>query len=175
MTQRIEFKSDKSKDVLQKETLKYFQEQGFKLTKYDANYLKFERGSTLQNMVTFNPLKWKSVTEINFIEDKVIADFVIDTTYQMVTNKEKKLWTKFISNYQNTIEKGGSFLLENKVELEETKKSSWKYVGYAIGGAIVFGIPGGIIAYLTGIDSIFTGSMIGGSIFFIMNKMNKEK
>lgn len=175
MKQKIEFKSNKSIDVLKEETLNYFQKQGFKLASGDENSLQFERGSALKNMVTFNPLKWKSLIKIKFEEDIVKANFDINTIYQAVTLKEERLWEKFISNYQKTIETGKSLLSENQTELKATKKSSWKYIGYAILGAIVFGIPSGIIAYLTGIESIVTIGAVSGALIVMINKINKEK
>lgn len=175
MNQKIEFKSNKSVNILKEETLNYFQKQGFKLAKSDENSLQFERGSVMKNMVTFNPLKWKSSIKIKFDKDIVKANFDINTIHQAVTLKEERLWEKFISNYQKVIETGESLIFENQAELKATKKSSWKYIGYAISGAIVFGIPSGIIAYLTGIKSIVTIGTVSGAIMFMISKINKEK
>lgn len=175
MNQKIEFKSNKSVNLLKEETLNYFQKQGFKLAKSAENSLQFERGSAMKNMVTFNPLKWKSSIKIKFEEDTVKANFDINTIHQAVTLKEERLWGKFISNYQIRIETGKSLISENQAELKATKKSSWKHIGYAILGAIVFGIPSGIIAYLTGIESIITIGAVSGALMFMMNKINKEK
>lgn len=175
MNHKIEFKSNKPINILKEETLNYFQKQGFKLANSDKNLLQFERGSVMKNMVTFNPLKWKSSIKIKFEEDIVNANFDINTLYQVVTLKEERLWEKFISNYQKTIETGKSLISENQAEHRATKKSSWKYIRYAVLGAIVFGIPSGIIAYLTGIESIVTIGTASGALMFMMNKINKEK
>ena len=175
MNHKIEFKSNKSTNILKEETLNYFQNQGFKLAKSDEISLQFERGSVMKNMVTFNPLKWKSSIKIKFEEDIVKANFDINTIHQAVTLKEERLWEKFISNYQETIETGKSLISENQEELRATKKSSWKYIGYAILGAIVFGIPSGIIAYLTGVESIVIIGAVSGALTFMMTKINKEK
>lgn len=175
MNQIIEFKSNKSVNILKGETQNYFQKQGFKLVKSDENSLQFKRGSVLNNMVTFNPLKWKSSINIKFEENIVKANFDINTIHQAVTLKEERLWQKFISNYQKTIETGKSLISENQLELKATKKSSWKYIGYAILGAIVFGIPSGIIAYLTGIESIVSIGAVSGALMFMMNKIEKER
>ena len=129
----------------------------------------------LRNMVTFNPLKWKSSIRIEFDKETVIANFDINTIHQAVTLKEEKLWGKFISNYQRTIETGKSFISENQSELKDTKKTTWKYIRYAILGAIIVGIPSGIIAHLTGIESIVTIGAVSGALIFMMNKINKEK
>ena len=129
----------------------------------------------MKNMMTFNPLKWKSSIKIKFEEDIVNANFDINTIHQTVTLKEERLWKKFISNYQKTIETGKSLISENQAELRATKKSFWRYIGYAILGAIVFGIPSGIIAYLTGIESVLSIGVVGGGLMFMMNKINKDK
>lgn len=105
---------------MQSKTILYFEKQGFKLTSKEQNSLQFERGSTLKNMVTFNPLEWKSITKIYFKDSKVISVFDINTTYQTVTIKEEKLWELFISNYQQTIETGNLLISENEEYLKET-------------------------------------------------------
>lgn len=175
MNQKIEFKSNKAVNILKEETLEYFQKQGFKLAKIDENSLQFERGSVMKNMVTFNPLKWKSSIKVKFEEDIVKANFHINTIHQAITLNEERLWAKFIANYQETIETGKSLIAENQTEVTKTKKSSWKYIVYAILGAIIFGIPSGIIAYLTGYESIVTIGAVSGALMFMMNKINKEK
>ena len=175
MNQKIEFKSNKSVDVLEEETLNYFQRQGFKLANRDDNSLQFERGSVMKNMITFNPLKWRSSIKIKFEEEYVKANFDINTIHQAVTLEEERLWKKFISSYQETIETGKALISENQAELKATKTSSWKYILYAILGAIIFGIPSGIIAYLTGIESFVSIGAVSGGLIFMMNKINKEK
>lgn len=172
---KIAFNANKSIEELKEETLKCFQLQGFKLSNSGTKFLEFERGSSLKNMVTRDPLKWNSKTKISFEDNQVFAKFNINTIHQAVMAKEEKLWDIFISNYQKTIETGESFITENELALKEAKKSQWKFIGYAIIGAILFGIPSGIIAYLTGIESILRVGTIAGSIGFMMYKINEEK
>ena len=105
----------------------------------------------------------------------MFANFDINTIHQAVTLEEEKLWEKFISNYQKNIETGKSLISENKSALEATKKSSWEYIGYAVLGAIILGIPSGIIADLTGIESLVAIGAVSGALIFLMYRINKQK
>jgi len=104
MNYKLIFDTKKDLNTLIAETKFYFLNRGFKLIKEDSKYLEFKRGSLLINRFTFNPLKWKSETKIRFAESgKVIADFSIDTTYQLVIQKEADKWGVFIENYQKEL------------------------------------------------------------------------
>lgn len=172
---KIEFYVQKDSEKIRHQTKAYFEQNGFKLISEKEGLLKFERGSFLLNAVTFNPLKWKSQIIVSYKKGTIGADFKISTAFQAVTNKEKKLWERFVSNYRNTIETGNSYLAINKDELKKTKKSSWGYVKHTIIGAIIFGIPGGVVAYMTGYDIIVSMSAASGGLFFLMNKISSEK
>ena len=175
MKRRIEFKSTKTIDTLKSETLTYFQSQGFKLAGSYTDALEFKRGSAVRNMVTFNPLKWKSAIRVAFEGNTVVANFHIGTSFQAVTPAEEKLWDEFVSNYQRSIESGKSLTTENQLALKKTKKASRQYVKYALIGAIVFGIPSGIIAYVTEVDSIASMGTAGGAVTYLLHKINKDK
>ncbi|WP_020538824.1 hypothetical protein [Lewinella cohaerens] len=175
MNKRIEFTSERKINELREETLNYFQNQGFKLSEDSTNFMHFKRGSVIRNMVTFNPLKWKSIIKIEFKSKLVITEVYVNTIFQAVTLKEEELWKNFILNYQKTMKTGESYIFDNKEELKKTKRSSWKYIWYAFIGAIIFGIPSGIVAYITGVESILRVGAISGSLIFMMNRISKEK
>jgi len=175
MEQEIEITSSKSIDSLKEETLNYFEGQGFQLVDNQVNCLEFKRGSIIKNMITFNPLKWKSHIKIQFEEETVIAIFKIDTVYQIVTPEEHKLWNRFIENYQKTIETGKLLIHENQLDLENTKRTKWKYIGHAVLGSIIIGIPCGIISYYTGNEIIAITGAVAGGVIFMMNKISKEE
>lgn len=171
----IEFEVNKTIEELKNLSMDYFCSQGFTLANKDENSQQFVRGSAMRNMIAFNPLKWKSSTRILFGENRVVLFCDIDTIHQAVTLNEKNLWKEFISNYQKSIETGESFISENQIALKSTKKSSWKYIRFAILGGVIFGLLCGIIAYQTGIDSIVPIGAAGGAMMFLMYKINKEK
>lgn len=171
----IEFISNIPLARVKQDSLDYFLNQGFKLTRMDTDILEFKRGSLTYNMITFNPLKWKSYIKLIIKEHSVIAKFDIDTTHQAVTLEEEKLWETFMANYQETIQNQKSVAYKNKVALRLTKNSSLKYVGYAILGAAVFGIPAGFIAYLTGFANMVPFAAVSGALVFLSYFISKKK
>ncbi len=156
-------------------TITYFQSQGFNLTNNDELSIQFERGSILRNMLTFNPLKWKSIVEISFDKNDIIANFEINTVFQAVSHQEENLWQEFISNYQKTLQTNQSFISENEAQLKDTRKSSYQYVRRSMLGAIIFGLPGGLLAHLTGINLLMLVAVVGGGLLFLVMSINKDK
>ena len=158
-----------------KSTKDYFLHHGFKLEQSTDSRLTFSRGSTLLNMVTFNPLKWKSKITIDFAPTKLVAGFDINTAGQIVTPKEERLWDGFIENYKQTLHKDFDYSSANRVLLKDTKRNSLKYVGYAVVGGLLAGIPAGFIAYWTGIDEIVGMAAAGGALAMVTYQVEKEK
>lgn len=50
-----------------------------------------------------------------------------------------------------------------------------KYMGWAILGAVVAGVPAGFIAYWTGIDSIASTGAVVGALGLMFYKINQDK
>ncbi len=65
------------------------------------------------NMVAFDPLEWKSETKIQVQEGVLRANFEIDSSFQLITYEEEKLWDQFVLNYENTLQSTESFLEVN--------------------------------------------------------------
>ena len=175
MVKTIEFESNKPLDLLKEESRIYFQKQGFRLANEGENTLDFKRGSYLTNLVAFNPLKWKSSITVVFTEAGVSAHFDINTIFQLVLPKEDKLWEKFVLNFQLTLDNSEDFTLDNQTELNNTLKSSYRFTGFILLGAVVFWIPSIAIAHFTGIDSIGKYGGIFGAAAFASYRMFKEE
>ncbi len=175
MKHSINFQFYKSKEEWEGATLNYFVDQGFKLSSKKTGSLRFKRGSFMQNAITFNPLKWKSYISIELKKTTVIANFNINTVHQAVTKEEKETWDLFISNYQKNLESGESLISENRASLRSTKRSAWKYIGWAFLGVILYGIPSGLIAYITEIDEIFFVGAPAGTMHFLYGKIGRPK
>ena len=156
-------------------TKNYFTGTGFKKVSETKNQLSFVKGSSLLNMVTFNPLNWKSEVKVILTNDIVEAYFDINTVGQMVTPKEEKLWDIFIENYKISVRDKVDMTQVNKNQLSETKKDSWKYVKHSLIGAIVFGVPSGILAYYTGLDTLAPMGASIGAISFLSKKINEDR
>lgn len=173
----IGFKASESTD-LRKMIIEYFQNSGFKLIDNKAidNRIVFERGSIASNMWTFNPLNWKSIIDIQISGQDVKANFNINATGQIPTNKDEVLWEKFIGNYQKyLLDPNFDFLTENSKTLNTTKGKNLKYIGWAILGGLIGGIPAGLIAYLTGINAIVSIGAASVAIAVLTKKINDDK
>lgn len=177
MKRLISFETDKSNDILKEETLVYFQSHGFKLAMDQSDYLEFEKGSFIMNLVAMNPLNWISKTRISFLKNRVEADFDINPVMQVVTVREKELWDHFISNYQKFIVEGSAALAANEDQIRATKRSSWEYVIYAFIGALLFAIPLAIVG--SSLDSSglgMFGAMVGAFVGIgILEYRNRRK
>ncbi|MCU0392809.1 MAG: DUF4133 domain-containing protein [Thermoflexibacter sp.] len=173
----IGFKALESTD-LRKMTIEYFQKSGFKHidNKTTDNIIIFERGSITSNMWTFNPLNWKSTIDIEISGQDVKANFNINATGQIPTNKDELLWETFIGNYQKyLLDSKFDFLAENSKALNTNKRKNLKYSGWAALGGLIGGLPAGLIAYWTGINTIVSIGAAGGAIALLTMKINDDK
>lgn len=131
--------------------------------------LNFTRGNYLLNMVTFNPLKWKSSIFISFSGASMQALFDINTFGQTISKKENELWDVFIANLRQAVLEKKDFDVINKASLQATKRSSYKLIAITLLITGIVAIPAGIIAHNTNQDNVFfIGSCIGLSSFFIL-------
>ncbi|HYG03396.1 MAG TPA: hypothetical protein VD927_13185 [Chryseosolibacter sp.] len=111
MKRQIQFEINDDTSVLEASKT-FFTRTGFKIANVTDKTVSFSKGSTLLNMVTFNPLNWKSRITLSVQNNLLLADFDIDATGQAVTPKEEKLWDKFIESYRISI--------VDKVDLSQT-------------------------------------------------------
>lgn len=173
----IEFKVSEPIDI-KKMTIEYFKKSGFKYMDNNSNDGKiiFERGSIASNMWTFNPLNWKSEIDIEFNGDCVRANLKINATGQIPTNKDEKLWETFIDHFKKYLQDSNfDFITENSKIVNATKNRYLTYIVWAVLGGLIGGLPAGLIAYWTGINSIVSIGAAGGAIVFLTKKINVDK
>lgn len=175
MEKEIYFHSTKSKEEITEATTQYFVSQGFRLTISTERLVVFERGSLLLNMVTMNPLKWKSIINIEISEGEVKALFDIDTTSQLATVKEEELWDNFINNYREAILGDFNYVEANNKLLKGTLSSTRKFIGAAVVGAVAAWIPAAVIAHYTGIGSIGGIGATAGALGYLSYLIEKER
>lgn len=154
--------------------IEYYQLHGFKLASQDDSQLVFKQGSTLRNMATFNPLKWKSETIIQFVRSDVTISSEISTSFQVVTAQEESVWQSFIASLQELILTGDLDPNANKESIEANKSSTKGYLGYAVLGSLLLGIPSGFAAHLTDMDSLVYIGASCGAMSFLFWKINME-
>ena len=173
MKKQITFKLEDI-NSLDRLTDNYFVKMGFKKVKGPHNSLTYIKGSRLMNMVTFNPLNWRTVVTVTVNDNVVNADFDINTLGQMVTPKEEGLWDTFVNNYKMSLDNNVDVTSENLRQLKETKSDSWNYVKWAILGAIAFGVLFGFLAYLIDWDMLAPMGAAIGAVVFVVVKKNRE-
>lgn len=126
MRYEFQIEINQEREILLKRIKNYFLFNGFKVNKSDDTSIEFKRGSLMLNKITFNPLKWKSQIKIILSKENIVTSiFEIDTTDQLVTNKEIALWESFIENYKKSIVFEDTFLERNQNELYKTMANSW--------------------------------------------------
>ena len=167
-------KSNLTKDQNISLIVEYFTTYGFELRSQNESRLIFGSGSILRNMLTFNPLNWKSETIIQLSDSEVILNSEINTMFQTVTKQEEAVWNTFIKSFRKTIENGKMELDANQESIEVNKSSSYGYLGYAVLGGFIFGIPSGFIAHFTGLDFIVSIGAACGAMCFVLWKRNRE-
>ena len=154
----------------------YFTESGFKVSGSSNNVMTFKRGSILQNMWTFNPLKWNTIITAELQNNTLDIKAEISTMGQIPTNKEEKLWLTFLNNLEPHLFEQIDFNDINNKELLAVKRNSFGYVLEILKGAILIGIPAMLLALIFDIPQIVTiGAVIGGLIFFFRKFENENK
>lgn len=109
------------------------------------------------------------------MEEKIIADFLIDASAQMNTFEEEAVWNSFIENFQLFLTDSIDFKKANQEVIKKSRKSGLAYVGWAISGVIIGGIAGMFLAHLTGINLFtYVGIPIGGTLL-LANRIKYKK
>ncbi len=174
MRKQIEFRLNKDAGSMSELVKKYFLKFGFKILTESSDEIVFEQGNAFQNMVTFNPLKWRSKIKVKFSIQDVLADFDINTSGQMASPREEQLWDSFINNFKRSISENIDLTNENMNLISSVKRDSWNKIGWFVIGAVIFGVPAGLLGYFTGVDMLAPLGGVGGGLFFMMYKMSKD-
>ncbi len=175
MNYKNQVESPLSDNELKTLLIQYFNLHKFILASDMQSKLVFKCGSKIKNLVTFNPLKWKSETIINIENSIVEYECTVDASFQAVTIQEEKVWDTFIANLETTIERGKLSTQNIRAISQDNKRSIRTYILYVILGAVIFGIPSGIISHYTEINLfIFIGPSIGGLLFLFWKMINER-
>jgi hypothetical protein len=138
----------------------FFKQFDFKLTDNKNGILKFKQNSSLLDTWKPNPLKWGAEIFVSVADDKVLANFCVDTDAQMKTKEEEAVWQTFIDNFENYLTNGKTSNEKLSSIISDNKKSRLTYLSWAIMGALV----GGLLAFLY---NKLTGNNSTLSIFLI--------
>jgi len=136
----------------------------------------------LKNYISFNPLNWKSIVKIGYnhaadLNTEIKCVYEIDTSGQMVTEKEEETWKKFSENYQLSAKEGKYF--DSNDLGKQTKKESlgivFKALGLGLGMALIAGVIMGLSKHYFGYKLNLTPLVIGIIMLYIFSKIGKIK
>ena len=148
----------KSSDDLLEKANEYFTRSGFHKIRSTDCLAQFAGGSTLQNLVTFNPLKWKSKIRIELKESALIVHISLNTFGQVINERELMTWKEFIDNFENFINNSQfNYEESNNTFVTETKSKNFEIAKWLCIGMIIGAVPGGIVLKIT--DNIQIGFM----------------
>jgi hypothetical protein len=126
--------------VLPERIADYFNQFGFIITDTNNDILKFKQNSSLLDPWKTNPLKWGSEIIVTIIDNKVLANFYVDTDAQMNTKEEESVWQTFIYNFEQYLTTGNFSNEKLESKILHNKKSWISYVSWAIFGAVIGGM-----------------------------------
>jgi len=156
----------------------FFKQFDIKLTDNKEGNLTFKQNSSLLDAWKTNPLKWGSEIFVSIVDNKVHANFCVDTDAQMKTKEEEAVWQTFIDNFENYLTNGKTSNQKLISTISDNKKSRLTYFGWAIFGALTGGLLGFLYNKLTGNNSslsiflipIFATLFLGWKINYVKKK-----
>ncbi len=155
----------------------YFTRSAFKFKGIKDDKLEFIQTASLFDTWTSNPLKWGSEIIVSINNNKVMADFFIDSGSQMNTVEEEKVWNTFIENFKLYMTDNKQLIGINEMILTDVKRSRIFYIGWSILGALTGGFVGVLISNLTGskIFGYFTIPIMASLFLTNCIRYRKEK
>jgi hypothetical protein len=176
------FATNKSLDEIQEFTKYFFIKHGYRLVKATDECQEFTKGNRLKNYIVFNPLNWKNVVRIDYsrngeLNTKIKCIYEIDTSGQMITEKEEETWKKFSDNYQLSVS-GGKYFDSNYLG-KQTKKENlgvvFKALGLALGAGLIAGVITGLINHYFGYRLDLIPFVVGITMIYVFTKIGKVK
>jgi uncharacterized protein YxjI len=179
ITLRKEITVKVSTETVKKRVVEYLVNESFKIKSDDGKIIIFEKGSIFRNHYTFNPRNWKSKVEVVLSRKENIttiwAKFEIDTIGQTVTNKEEFFWENCADRLEDAI---NGDIAANQLNVSEGKltiKNNWSLILWAVLGAIIFIIPGIIVAEYTGTREFGHAFALSGALGLLFWKIRKDR
>ncbi|MFA9370393.1 MAG: hypothetical protein ACERIH_01650 [Labilibaculum antarcticum] len=175
MKKLIGFNIKRNKKLLVSDIIKFYEVRGYTLMDANAQGMTFYRGSIAGNLLSLNPIKWKTFVKIEIVK-KERLDYNVYANYQFcsflffISQEENNFFNEEINAFSKAIEQ----FEVNVEQLEnlaiETSKSNFKYIlksfpiGIVIALIIIFStnlllegqLPNVIASCITGISILTT-------------------
>jgi len=163
---------------LQQRFITYFEKMGFKIAeqKVEAGKWRFEKGSHWGNAFTFNPLKWKSAVEVEIQAEQLTARFFMNTIHQFPTEHDEHLWDVFVAHFEKYLHQPAfDFKTANAQALKVAKRKNRKYLGWALLGGLLLGIPTGFLAHWLNMPIIASMGAAAGGLALMSKKIKEDR
>jgi hypothetical protein len=181
-----EFKTKLSLRTVMKMTKKYFLENKYKIIEDSGKYQEFKKGNIFTNFITFNPLNWKNTVTINYnVEgDNVKVNYLFDiiTTGQIILEKEKMAWEKFVKQYEKIVDKNNNIDGDKVLKYANAiQKDLLRFIKNISAGSILIGFVGfGVLICLkkcfdVEINSSIVPALVIGFMFHYSLSFFKKK
>jgi hypothetical protein len=142
MKRNFTFKTNYDVAETRRIVLDYFDDQGFIVTYQDTNMLVFNKGNRWHNMMTYNPLEWKSTIKVIFKDKTCDLHAVISTFGQIVTPNEEALWDTFFENLRlSTADNSNDYAEINEAMAHKTMADGQIYASLFVLVLFLVGAP----------------------------------
>ncbi len=185
MKKLIGFNIKRNKKLLVSDIIKFYEVRGYTLMDANAQGMTFYRGSMVGNLLSLNPIKWKTIVKIEIVK-KERLDYNIYANYQFSSflffiskeennffNEEINAFLKAIEQFEVNVEQLENFAIESS-------KSNFKYIiksfsiGIIVALLIIFTtniliegqIPNIIASCITGISILIS--------YYLLVKINSR-
>ncbi len=103
-------------DIIRDRIDAYLNEVGYKQVRVQPDLL-YQRGSLLGSLMSFTPKGWQAKANIQVLETSdnainVVLDIDVNTTGQLVTEKERGFWNLELENFEKAVLSGISSIKE---------------------------------------------------------------
>lgn len=185
MKKLIGFNIKRNKKLLVSDIIKFYEVRGYSIVDANASGMSFTRGSISGNLLSLNPIKWKTLVEIKIVKKErlnynVYANYRFSSFLFFISQEEINFFNEEIAAFSKAIEQ-----FEVNVEhLEnlaiETSKSNFKYIikSFPIGIIIALILIFSINLLMEGqLPNIIASCIAGFSIlisYYLLVKINNK-
>ncbi len=133
MKKLIGFNIKRNKKLLVSDIIKFYEVRGYTLVDANAQGMTFCRGSIVGNLLSLNPIKWKTIVEIEIVK-KERLDYNVYANYQFsaflffISQEENIFFNEEIAAFSKAIEQFEVNVEQLENLASDTSKSNFNYI-----------------------------------------------
>ncbi|WP_372751706.1 hypothetical protein [Labilibaculum sp.] len=133
MKKLIGFNIKRNKKLLVSDIIKFYEVRGYTLIDANAQGMIFHRGALSGNLFSLNPIKWKTIVEIEIVKKErmnynIYANYHFSTFLFFISQEENDFFNKETAAFSKAIEKFEVNVDQLENLAEKTSKSNLKYI-----------------------------------------------